>query len=135
MPAIKVFTGEDNEVPEGSTHEFECTLVDQGVAIQLAAIVAVRGWLDDHTTGTAINSRTDVDLKNAGGGVLVDAGGGVGKFTWYLTAADAAILDPAKVAESHRLTLKFTFNRTGGLSAGTLTHEVVYRVRNLARIP
>lgn len=132
MRAIKVFDGEDNEVPEGSSHEFECTFKEaSGAAIQLAAISAIVGWLDD-PTGATINSRDAVNLKNANGGTLVDGGGGVGKFTWALDAADAVMVGTA-VRELHRITLKVTYTRSGGGTA-QLTHSVLYPVVALARI-
>jgi hypothetical protein len=134
MPAITIFDTAVTEVPEGSNHEYQCTLVDLGVPIQLAAITAVRFWLDDLETGVALNSRTNIDPIAGAIGVLSDAGGGVGAFLLKLTGADATIADATKVSEQHRLTLKFTYTRVGG-GTGTLTHEVIYRVRNLARIP
>jgi hypothetical protein len=133
MPAIKIFSGEDTEVPEGSSHYYECTLEDRGVAIQLAAITAIVASLDDLATGTPINSKTTQNVLNANQGTLVDAGGGVGQFTWALNRGDALVVDASKPSEQHRITLEFTYTRAG-LPPGTLTHEVIYRVRNLARI-
>lgn len=136
MPAIKVFTGEDAEVPEGSSHEFSCTFREaSGAAIQLAAISSIRGWLDDDASGTTINSRANVELLGAAGGTLVDGGAGVGLFTWALDGADAPIVstDPATVRERHRITLKVTYTRTGG-GTGVLTHKVLYTVVALERI-
>lgn len=135
MPAIKVFVGEDTQVPEGSSHEFSCTFQEaSGAAIQLAAITDIRGWLDDHAAGTTINSRANVSLLGANGGTLVDGGSGVGLFTWALDAADAPIVGAGAVsAEIHRLTLKVTYTRTGG-GTGTLTHKVLYSVVALERI-
>jgi hypothetical protein len=142
MAAVTVFQGENTLVPEGTSHEYSCTLAEaNGTAIQLAAITAVTGWLDDVLTNTTINGRQAVNLKDTGGGTLADAGSGVGLFTWVLGAADAAIVSPQPPrtsavddqTEQHRLTLKFAYTRVGG-GAGALTHEVLYRVRRMARI-
>lgn len=133
MPALRVFDGEDTWVPEGSSHEYECTFKEaSGAAIQLAAIGTITGWLDDVATGGTINSRDAVPLKGASGGTLVDGGAGVGKFTWALDAADAVMVG-TKESEFHRITLKVTYTRTGGGTA-QLTHSVLYRVVALARI-
>ncbi len=135
MPAIKVFSGEDVQVPEGSSHEFSCTFQEaSGAAIQLAAITSVRGWLDDDVSGNTINSRANVELLGANGGSVVDGGGGVGLFTWVLGAADAPIASQEPVeSEIHRITLKVTYTRTGG-GTGVLTHKVLYSVVALERI-
>lgn len=135
MPAIKVFTGEDTHVPEGSSHEFSCTFQEaSGAAIQLAAISSIRGWLDNDATGVTINSRANIELLNAAGGTLVDGGGGVGLFTWALGPDDAPIVGAGAVStELHRLTLKVTYTRTGG-GTGVLTHKVLYSVVALERI-
>lgn len=132
MRVPRIFESEDSWVPEGSSHEFECTFKEaSGVAIQLAAISAIAGWLDD-PTGATINSRANVPLKNLNGGSLVDGGGGVGKFTWALDPADAVIVGEDE-REYHRITLKVTYTRSGGGTA-QLTHSVLYPVVALARI-
>lgn len=135
MPAIKVFKGEDTEVPEGSSHEFSCTFQEaSGAAIQLAAISSIRGWLDDDASGATINSRANVELLGAAGGTLVDGGSGVGLFTWALDGADAPFVNTSGAkAELHRITLKVTYTRTGG-GTGVLTHKVLYPVVALERI-
>ncbi len=133
MPAIKVFSGADVDVPEASSHEFECTFREaSGAAIQLAAISDIRAWLDDEATNAPINSRSNVNVLDANGGTLVDGGAGVGKFTWALDAADAVVVGTGKF-EVHRITLKVTYTRVGG-GTGTLTHKVLYRVVALERI-
>lgn len=142
MPAIKIFAGEDVDVPEGSSHEFQCEFVEaSGATLAHTAVSAIKGWLDDMASGSAINSRTDQNVLNLNGGTLVDGpaavparAAGIGVFTWLLDPEDAVIVSTADVAsEFHRLTLKVTYTRTGGGSA-TLTHEVRYRVVALPRI-
>lgn len=135
MPAIRIFDGEDTEVPEGTTHEYFCTLVDLGTPIQAAAITGVRIWLDGlDAASVATALRSDVDPIAASLATITPVGD-VGEFLLKLTAADAAIVpaNTAAVFQRNRLTLKFTFTRVGG-GTGQLTHEVVYRVRNLHRI-
>lgn len=134
MPAVKIFTGENTAVPEGTEHEYECTLVDRKqVAVQFAALTAIWAWLDDHDTNTPINTRIRQNVLNQNGGVVTAGAGGVAVFTLGLDAADALIVNRTKDDEQHRLTLEFTYNRAGG-GIGTLTHKVLYRVVNLERI-
>lgn len=135
MPAIRVFAGEDTEVPEGSNHEYFCTLVDLGASIQAAAISAVRIWLDGLAADgspTALRSETDPIAESL---ATITPNGDVGEFLLKLTPADAAIVaaNMAEAYQRNRLTLKFTYSRVGG-GTGQLTHEVIYRVRNLHRI-
>lgn len=120
--------GDDSRIPQGASHYYECTLEDRGVPIQVSAITDIRGWLDNNA-GTIINGRNNVNLLNANGGTLVDAGGGVALFTWNLEPADAAIVDSAKTIERHRIKLTFTYARSG-LSAGVLPHRVLYDVES-----
>lgn len=142
MPAIRVFSGEDVDIPEGTSHEFECEFKEaNGTFLGVGAIVSIRGWLDDHVSGTTINSRANQELLNLNGGALVNGPlatpprpDGVGVFTWRLDGADAPIVSQEAVAsEVHRLTLKVTYNRTGGGTA-QLTHQVLYNVVALERI-
>jgi len=135
MPVPRIFSNDDSEVPEGTVHEYFCTLVDQGVALQAAAITGVRLWLDgldQNASPTAL--RSDVDAIGLGLATIT-ANGSVGEFLLKLTAADAAIVpaNASEIFQRNRLTLKFTFTRVGG-GTGQLTHEVIYRVRNLNRI-
>ena len=122
--------GDSYRIPSGASHYFECTLEDRGVAIQVAAITDIRGWLDNNA-GIIINGRSDVNLLNANGGVLSDLGDGTAKFTWNLDPADAAIVDPAKTVERHRIRLQFTYARVG-LAAGVLPHRVLYDVESFS---
>jgi hypothetical protein len=133
MSAIGILTNPNQEIPEGSHHYYDCTLEDQGTAIQFAAITAIEGWLDDAVSGTVINSRTAVNLLNLNDGVLSSGAGGVANFRWNLTDLDAKIVDTTRTVEEHRITLRFTYTRSG-LSAGKLTRKVLYRVVNLERI-
>lgn len=131
MSATKIFTGDDSLVPEGTTHVYECTLVDEsGVPIQLTAVLQVEAWLHDVVTSTPIN-RIGQDVKNANGGVLADAGAGVARFTLTLDPVDARIVNRGLADEQHRLTLRFAYFRGTGLTNGGLTRRVLYRVANL----
>lgn len=136
MPVPRIFITDDSEVPEGSNHEYFCTLVDLGVAIQAAAITSVRIWLDGldaNDVPTAL--RSDIDAIGAGIATITSGTGGVGEFLLKLTAADSAVVaaNAGEIFQRNRLTLKFIYSRVGG-GTGQLTHEVVYRVRNLHRI-
>jgi hypothetical protein len=142
MPAIKVFSGEDVQVPEGSSHEFECEFKEaSGAYLSVGAVLTIRGWLDDHASGVNINSRANQNILGVNGGALVNGPlatpprpDGVGVFIWSLDAADAPIVNSGPVAtELHRITLKVTYTRTGG-GTGVLTHQVLYPVVALERI-
>lgn len=129
--------GDDHRVPEGTSHRYVCTLAEEdGSAIQLLAVTAVRGWLDD-PQGAAINNRTNVDLFGTNGGSLADIGGGVAEFTWKLDPADAVISAVGQQngvpMERHQITLKFTYNKVGG-GVGQLTKRVRYDVESFERI-
>ena len=140
MAAQTIFTGEDTVVPEGTSHEYACRFVEaSGAVLELAAITSIALWLDDVRTGTAINSRTNVDVLDDNGGTLEDDADGA-LFTMSFDPADAVIVTqppsgppvPPRV-EQHRITLKVGYNKTGG-GTGQLTHEVLYRVRSFPRI-
>lgn len=139
MPPIRVFDKRAHEIPEGSNHEYSCTLTDLGLAIATAAVTSVRIWLDGldaDGSPTVINSRSNHDpLAGTIIATLVDVAG-VATFTLFLTKDDAAIVaaNASELRQWNRLTLKFEYNRTGG-GTGQLTHEVMYPVRNLHRIP
>jgi len=143
MPAIKIFDAYDAEVPEGSSHEYQCEFVEaSGAVLAIGAVQTIFAWLDALPGGTTINSRAAQDVRNLNGGSLVDGpsavptrAAGVGVFSLLLDPADAVIVstDDDVLYEYHRLTLKVTYTRTGG-GAATLTREVRYRVIPLARI-
>lgn len=133
-PAIKTFSRSGELVPEGSTHQFTCLLIDvAGSPVQLSALTAVRGKLFDVDGTAPINARADVDLFNLNGGALSDAGAGRARFTWTFTPADAVVLNRAKAFEKHRLTLTFTYTQPAD-GPGVLTYDADYFIRNLAHI-
>lgn len=133
--AVRLFSDKASEVPEGSHHYYECNLADRGVAIQLAAITAVEGWLYDVETNTIINNRTGVSLLNANDGQVIDDPETPGQalFRWNLTDADAKIVTASNLVEQHRIELRFTYTRSG-MSAGKLTRKILYPVVNLEAI-
>lgn len=132
MSAYKVFEGLENHVPEGTSHEYACTCAEaNGTSIALGAISGILCWLDDVETNTTINSRASQNVLGANGGTLTNQAG-VGLFTLALSATDAVLVGSGPT-ELHRLTLKFTYTRTGG-GTGTITRRVFYRVANIERI-
>lgn len=141
MPAITILDGDDTQVPEGASHEFQCEFTEaSGAPIAVGAVTAILGWLDALPGGTTINAREAQSVLNANEATLVDGPSavppratGIGVFTWLLTPQDAVIVGTGVSSEFHRITLKVTYTRTGGGTA-TLTHEVRYRVVALARI-
>ena len=135
MPPIKVFTGDDERVPERSECELEWTFVDRKQAsIQFAAISAIRCWLSDVDTNTPINGRIGQDVKNLNGGALTAGTSGEAVFTLGLDAADAPIVTASKTEEKHRLVLEVTYTRTSG-GAGQLRRQVEFYVTNLSHTP
>jgi hypothetical protein len=116
-------------VPEGTTSLISGSLVDEtGAALgsaQLATFVMTLYALN--STLAVINSRTGVNILNAGPGTI-SAGGA---WTITLTPADNDIVStPAPTDETHRMLLEWTYG--GGTKAGK--HEIDFRVRNLDKV-
>lgn len=123
-------------VPKGTSHELAFTFEEANAAaspLQTAAISSIKLWLDDAESGTTINSRQDLEVKNASIGTLADVSG-VATLTLAFEPGDAAIVGaPAPAKERHRVTLKVSYTRTGG-GAAQLTHRAYYDVTSLERI-
>jgi hypothetical protein len=142
MLAATTRVSDGTVVGEGTSHHYRCTLAEEdGSPIQLAAITAVRGWLDDESSGNTINGRLN-DLFNQNGGSVVDGATltppetGKAVFFWRFTPADAVIVSSSLAVgqrEWHRITLQFTYTKTGG-GTGQLTKQVHYPVQSFARI-
>lgn len=142
LPSTRVSDGV--VVGEGTSHYVRYTLADEeGADLQLAAITAIRGWLDDESSGATVNNRSNVDLRNQNDGVLVDGATltppetGKAVFFWRFRPADAVVINPATALDGlewHRITLKFTYTRPGGLPDGQLTHQLHYPVQSFHRI-
>ena len=123
-------------VSEGTSHEYACTFREANSAnspLTKAAISSIKLWLDDARTGTAINSRTNLEVFDASIGSVVDVDGEA-VLTLKFTAADAKIVATAAVlSERHRITLQVTYTKVGG-GTGHLTHRAYYDVVSLERI-
>ena len=130
LPPTTILEGEDNLVPEGTSHRYRADLVDEdGVAIQVAAITAITGWLKVHATNAVVNGRNAVNLLNVNGGSLVDVGGGVLRFFWQFDPADAVVVGSDQL-ERHRITVRFAYTKTSG-GPGQLTKRTLYDVQAL----
>ena len=118
------------EVAEGGSALITGYFEDElGAYIALAGIGTVRLWLYNDATGLVINSKTNVDIKNANNGTVaevVEAGVTRTKFTLRLLPADNPIVDSTKRVETHVAAVETTYN--GG--AGTVVKEVLFRVRS-----
>src|SRR5574341_857594 len=105
-------------IKEDSTCRITGTFVDEaGTAIPAADLSTVKMWLYDEA-GTVINSRTAVNILNAGPGA-VDSGGNL---VLTLTAADNPIVSTQSTnLERHLLVIEWTWN-TGAKKS----HENIY---------
>lgn len=103
-----------HQVYEGVTSKFSCVLVDEDEApIDSADIdtLTVTLYSLDDPTFPVINNRNAVNVKGANGGVL----GTSGAFSWQMTAADNAILNPALDQERHMLRIDWTYDSGDGV--------------------
>lgn len=130
--AIKVF--ENVIVPERNDAEYEAVFIGADAAetvILPAAILTITGKLTDIFSDTVI--RNNVNVFNANGG-SIDVSG---KFIWKLDPSDHVIYATTEPKKLHkrRLTIRVTYARTGGASAGELNHVVDYYVEAMEDVP
>lgn len=125
------------EVGEGGNAVLTCYFEDGAtppVYIPVAGISSVKFWLDNLADGATINSKSDVEVKNANGGTLAEvteAGVTRTKLTLLLAPADNPIVDSTRLAEWHLGTLKGFYN--GG--AGMVPKEFIVKVVAMNRQP
>ena len=112
----------------------ESTQVWAGVLADSAGSPIGSGALDtlvmsffDLESGTIVNSRSGQDILNANN-VVVD---GSGVITWTLQPADTTLIDATKTHETHRAEIRGTYNS----GAGTLKHDVDFKIRNFVKLP
>lgn len=114
----------DEPFPEGSTPQFQLTLVDElGVALTPGTASAITASLIDARTEAVVNSRDQQDVNGVNGGQLAASGG---LFTLQFSIADMAILDSASTYETRKLVLDWTYasaTKRGGFT-------FVFRVAN-----
>lgn len=115
------------EAKEDATLIVQATFKDEDdVVVPPDDLNSVKFWLHDQNE-VVINSRSDVDILNAGPGV-VDANG---VLTLTLAPADQPIISDSNLTEIHILTIEWTWN--GGAAK---SHEEIHLVvRNSTHVP
>lgn len=114
---------------EGSTYIVKMTLIDEdGVVIPLAAVTTLTLSLfaRDIVGQPAVNSVTNVNIKNTGRGTLHATSG---LLRIHLTPADQSIIDPTCDREWHRGRITVGYNSTD-----SLPFEFDFQVLNLHRV-
>lgn len=115
------------EVGEAATAILRGTIRDAaGTALPGSAIGALTLTLYELRTGSILNSRNAVSIKNANGGTI-DSNGDL---TLTLSPADNAMLTQAVAHETHVALIRWTYN--GGADAGWA--QVDFRVHNQLKI-
>jgi hypothetical protein len=118
------------EVAEGGSALLSWTLTDEStppVPITLAQIGTAQWWHYDEASGSIVNGRTAVDIKNANGGTIASTSGAC---TLKVTPADNAMVDITKRSEWRIAFVRITYN--GG--AGVVEKEIAYKLINLLKI-
>lgn len=118
-----------SHIKEKQSLKLNFTIIDEdGNPITLANLNALTVTVWNKDTAAIINSRTNVDIKNANGGFF-HATDGTGY--WVMTPADAAVSSSLayEAEELHVVLFQYTYNTT---KRGSQEHYVyVERVRNL----
>lgn len=122
------FTGDrTKDVPELTTPRYRATLEDfDGNPIPLVNVSTLTLTLYDESTGVIVNGVDSVNILNADRGTF---GVTDGKLTILLEEDDTEILDDTKGSEKRVMLIEWVAGAIIG------KHEVVFRVKNLARVP
>lgn len=129
MPAPTPRTRIPGEFAERATVELTATLKDQDGAVVPASVIgALTLRLYDEASGTVINSRDGVDVKNVNGGAVSE----LGALTMRLDAADMAIVDAAKASELHIALFEWDWTQSSVTRHGKA--EIAFVVKNLAKV-
>jgi hypothetical protein len=111
--------------------KYTTTLKDaDGTAIPLANISTIVLTLYNYSDGSAINSRTDQDVKNTNNVTIHNTSG---LLTWLIQAADNPIVSsavPVNDKETHIALFEIAY--TGAGTPGK--REVCLRVKNLGKV-
>jgi hypothetical protein len=122
MPTINIRQTMAQPVAESGSALLTWNLVDElGAPIQLTQVGTARYWLYDEDTGSVVNSRSNVDIKNLNGGSIHAT---TGACTLGITPLDSELLDQASAAEWKVAFVRITYN--GG--AGVVEKEIAFRV-------
>lgn len=117
---------------EGTGAKYTATLQDaDDVVIPLGNLTTITLTLYDFATGTIINSREDVDVKNAND-VTIHATSGL--LTWLIQEEDNLIVTPANYPEGseEKHIALFEFVYVGDGTPGK--HEAILMVENLKKV-
>ena len=111
-------------VKSGATHKVTATLKDYAaVAINKASLLTLTMTLKDGT-GAVVNARSAVNVIDANGGYVSNAG----VLSLYLTATDNTIISTTLDKESRILLLAFTWNDGVDAANQTGIAEYLYMV-------
>lgn len=122
----------DSPIPERTSRRINFTIVDEdGVGIPEASVDTITVTLFEERELTIINSRDDVDIKNANGGEL-DRGGEDGVGGWTMDPEDNPIVRTASQQEEYHIVL-FEWTYSAGNKDGK--QPVRLKVVNLQHVP
>lgn len=114
---------------EGQTAVLVGKLVDEnGVGIALSQLDTLEFWLYDKVTGTIINDRQAINIKNLNGGTFSATGG---DFTMTLVPLDMALVDANKNVEIHVAQFRWSYAAAAKFGA----HEIEFPVYNIRDWP
>jgi hypothetical protein len=115
-------------IDEGTTPIYTATIKDAaGTPIPLAQITTLTLTLFDNATHSIINGRDDQNVLNSNGVMVEETSG---KLTWNMSSLDTAIGNTAAFYESRIAQFVWIY---GGGKRGT--HEILFTIRNLEKIP
>jgi hypothetical protein len=115
-------------IDERTTPVYTATIKDaDGVPIPLNQITSLTMTLFDNATGSIINARDDQDILNTNGVVVEETSG---KLIWNMSEQDTAIGNDASFYESRIGQFVWTYG-----SGKRGTHEILFTIRNLEKIP
>ena len=118
----------DTPIAENASARFTGVLKDEGGStIPAASLTTLTLTIYDQATGAVINSRNDVSILNANGGVV----DGSGNLVMQFDPADNAIQDATKILEPH--IWLFEWSWLSGARAGR--QEVLVKVLNMVKVP
>lgn len=126
------FDAPGEAVPEGGTFPYVVNLYDEaGAALPAANVSTVTGTVRAPRSGTVPSGWSARNLKNVGGGTLVD-----GKLTVVVSGTPMAVIagEEGLTFFERQLTLVIAATGAGGASL-PVVREVTFFVRNLAGQP
>jgi hypothetical protein len=120
-------TSEQHIIPEKSTAVLTFIVEDEeGNPIAGSSLTTLTVTLYNDRDGSAINGRTDTNIKDENGGSVDEDGNG----KWKMEELDNPIIQDGLAREDHTALFKWTYNA----GADTGYHQVRLRVVNLVKV-